>query len=83
MKKQIKFNTDTIPEFLYRRAKTLPNNIAYSFPEFMQEYSWSRIWAEVNLLSKSFLRLEIKKKMVVLTTWQEMTIRTGIRYWPP
>lgn len=52
---------NTIPYLLYKRYKTSPNQIAYSFPEFHQEYSWTSIWKEVISLSKGFLKLDIKK----------------------
>lgn len=54
-------NRDTIPYLLFKRATNTPHDIAYSFPEFQQDYSWSTIWHEVRLVAKSFLQLGIKK----------------------
>lgn len=61
MKIQVKLNVDTIPFLLHKRATTRSNDVAYSFPELHQHYSWNRIWREVQLIAKGFLQLGIKK----------------------
>ncbi|MBP1991771.1 class I adenylate-forming enzyme family protein [Paenibacillus eucommiae] len=54
-------NKDTIPYLLLKRAAYSPHDIAYSFPELQQNYSWSTIWHDVRLLAKGFLQLGITK----------------------
>jgi fatty-acyl-CoA synthase len=55
------FNRDTIPDLLYKRAKYSSHDIAYSFPELKQNYTWSKVWNEVQIIARGFLQLGIKK----------------------
>lgn len=56
-----RLNPDTIAFFLRNRATTCANDIAYSYPDLQQHYSWKMIWDEVQLISRGFLQLGIKK----------------------
>ncbi|MCY9664533.1 acyl--CoA ligase [Paenibacillus alginolyticus] len=56
-----KLNVDTIPYLLNKRANICSADIAYSFPELNQHYSWRTIWNEVQLIASGFLQLGIKK----------------------
>lgn len=55
------FNQNTIPAFLYNRVRNVPNNVAFSFPEHNQHYTWAQLWQQVRLVSEGFIRLGINK----------------------
>ncbi|MFD1773481.1 class I adenylate-forming enzyme family protein [Paenibacillus rhizophilus] len=55
------FDRDTVSELLKKRAAYAPRDIAYSFPEWDQHYTWSDMWENAAVLAKGFLRLGVKK----------------------
>ncbi|MDR6878652.1 class I adenylate-forming enzyme family protein [Bacillus sp. 3255] len=56
-----RLNPDTIAFFLRKRAMTCANDVAYSYPDLQQHYSWGRIWEEVQLIARGLLQLGVKK----------------------
>ncbi|GGD90957.1 class I adenylate-forming enzyme family protein [Paenibacillus nasutitermitis] len=55
------FNSDTLAFLLHRRAASCPADIAYSFPELSQHYTWETLWKETRLLAKGLLQLGVTK----------------------
>ncbi|WP_246302759.1 class I adenylate-forming enzyme family protein [Paenibacillus plantarum] len=54
-------NPETIAFLLQKRARTCAKDVAYSFPEIEQHYTWGKLWNEVQLIAKGYLELGIQK----------------------
>lgn len=52
---------DTVSELLRKRAACAPRDIAYSYPEWEQHYTWSDMWENASALAKGLLRLGVAK----------------------
>lgn len=51
----------TLPYLLWRRATESPHDIAFSFPEERQEYSWLKVWQETWHAAQGLLKVGIQK----------------------